>query len=218
MKITAITPQVRDKDKINLLLEGKFFCSLYISQIYELNIKLNVDYSDDFLAEIKKASEFGKIYNKALNYCLMRPHSEKELKDYLYKKSLSKKDKNGNILPGISSELGEFVIKRLKEKGYIDDKKFAKFWIDSKLNHAGISRKKISYDLMRKGVSQTVIDEMLALMLDEDSEFDKIIAKKKSKYTDSKKLIAYLISKGFKYSDIKSKLTLSDEDVNLVEE
>ena len=218
MKITAITPQLRDQDKVNLLLDGKFFCSLYISQIYELNIKLNIDYSDNFLNEVKKASEFGKIYSKALNYCLMRPHSEKELRDYLYRKMLPKKDKNGKTLPGISSELSEYVIKRLKEKGYIDDEKFAKFWIDSKLNKTGISRKKISFDLMKKGVSHKIADSMISLMLDEDSELDKIITKKKSKYTDQKKLIAYLISKGFNYSDIKSRLVLSDEDANLAGE
>ena len=88
--ITDIKEAVRDQDRLNIYIDGKFFCSLALSQVVDLKIKIGRQLSDEELVSLKRASEFGKLYQRALEYALMRPHSQKEMRDYLKKKTLKK--------------------------------------------------------------------------------------------------------------------------------
>ena len=72
-RITDIKQAVRDQDRVNIYVDDKFFCSLDISQVVDLKIKVGKELSDAERAELKRASEFGKFYQRALEYALMRP-------------------------------------------------------------------------------------------------------------------------------------------------
>jgi SOS response regulatory protein OraA/RecX len=45
-----------------------------------------MELSEDQLKELISESEYGKLYTRTLEYSLMRPRSQRELRDYLYKK------------------------------------------------------------------------------------------------------------------------------------
>ena len=99
-------------------------------------------------------------------------------------------------------------MQRLIEKGYVDDFKFAKFWIENRNQRKGSSIKKLKSELFSKGVSDEIIEQILASSKRNDSEeIQKIIAKKAKKYTDEKKLVAYLARQGFSYDEIKRALS-----------
>lgn len=215
MKITAITQQVRDKDKVNILVDGKFFCSLYISQVVELGLKSNAEYTDNDLDKIKQASEFGKLYYLALSYCLMRQRSVRELKDYLFRKTMSTRKKDGTIKPGASKDFTDQVFNKLFDKGYVNDETFAKNWIEMKSDRSGISRRQLVGQLAKKGVDQELISKIMQESdHNEIEELKRIIAKKRPKYSDDKKMIAYLLRLGFNYHDIKNELNCDlDESI-----
>jgi SOS response regulatory protein OraA/RecX len=66
-------------------------------------------------------------------------------------------------------------------------------------------------ELRSKGVNQSIIDEQLQSSDRTDSEeIQKIIAKKRARYPDDQKLIAYLARQGFSYDDIKGALAVQD--------
>lgn len=212
MKITALKIQVRDKDRVNVFVDGKYRFSLDITQVAELGIKNGAEYSEDELAELENESQFGKLYTRSLEYALIRPRSQREMRDYLYRKTRDTRTKTGSIKKGVSVELTERVFDRLAGKGYIDDEKFARFWVENRNLRKGSSKRKLQAELIAKGVDRQVIEQTLGESERSDAEeIQKIIAKKASKYDDSQKLIAYLARQGFRYDDIQDALSANDE-------
>ena len=140
MKITSITEQARNKDRVNISVDGKYRFSLDLYQLVELKIKNGNEYSELELAALEQESVFGKLYAKTLEYCLIRPRSGREVRDYLYRKSRPTRDKSGKLRPGINSEISERVFDRLMEKRYIDDVKFAHYWVENRSVSKGISK------------------------------------------------------------------------------
>ena len=97
---------------------------------------------------------------------------------------------------------------RLIEKKYIDDEKFAKFWVENRNQRKGSSIKKIKSELFSKGVSSDIIEQVLSESnRNDEDEIQKIIAKKAKKYTDEQKLIAYLARQGFSFDEIKKAIS-----------
>ena len=215
MKITDITQAVRNPDRVNISVDGKYRFSLDMYQLSSLGLKIGREYSEAELDELETESQFGKLYARALGYCLMRPHSKKEVRDYLWRKTRETKYKSrqtGEIRSraGVSQEIADRVFDRLVEKGYLDDEKFTRFWIENRNQTKGSSLRKLTNELRVKGVESSIIDQVLAESSRNDSdEIAKIIAKKRSKYPDEQKLIAYLARQGFSYDEIKT--ALADE-------
>lgn len=210
--VTDIKEAVRDRDRLNVYIDRKFFCSLALSQVVDLKLKIGKQLNDEDLKSLRRASEFGKLYQRALEYALLRPHSQKEMRDYLKKKTLSKvvrvkNQKTGEYQTkqkeGFDVSLVEPVLARLVERGYVDDERFAKLWIENRSIRKGISQKKLRLELQSKGISQDIIDACLSEgARNERKELEKVIAKKAKKYPDEQKLIQYLLCQGFNYSDV----------------
>ena len=115
-KITDLKQGVRNPDRVNVYVDGKFLFSLDVSQVVDLGVKVGLEISEDELTELKRASEFGKLYQRALEWVLMRPHSEKECRDYLRRKIFERKlDKN----------YIDKIVEKLNDKRYLDDCRFA---------------------------------------------------------------------------------------------
>lgn len=215
MKITGISAQVKNADRVNISVDGSYRFSLDIFQVSELGIRVGNEYDEQELLAIQTESEFGKLYARALEYCLMRPHSAKEVRDYLYRKTRASryKARNGEIKErqGVSQALTERVYERLMEKGYINDEAFTRFWVENRNQTKGTSSRKLTAELRAKGVEQSVISAALSSSVRTDeSEIKKVLAKKRSRYDDERKLIAYMARQGFSYDDIKT--ALADED------
>lgn len=204
MKITSISVQQRDKNRVNVSIDGKYKFSLDLSQVTELGIKTGNEYTEAELADLENESQFGKLYMRALEYSLMRPHSERELSDYLYRKTRDTRTKTGAIKKGVSKALTERVYERIIQKGYVNDEAFARYWVENRQLRKGISKRKLQSELASKGVNRTIIDSLLAQSDRNDQhELQKIIEKKAGKYNDEQKLVAYLARQGFSYDDIK---------------
>ena len=216
MKITNLSTQQRDPNRINIFVDGKYRFSLDISQVTSLGVKVGLEYSEQELADLEQESQFGKLYARALEYCLMRPHSAKEVRDYLWRKTRTtryRSKKTGEIKerPGVSQTLTDRVYDRLVYKSYVNDEAFTRFWVENRNQTKGMSRRKLEAELRSKGVSNEVIERHLRESgRDDASELRKIIAKKRNRYPDETKFIQYLARQGFSYDDIKS--AFGDED------
>lgn len=213
-RITALKVQARDKDRVNVFVDGKYRFSLDITQIAELGIKNGAEYTEEELVELENESQFGKLYTRSLEYSLVRPRSQRELRDYLYRKTRDTRTKMGDIRKGVSPELTERVFQRLLDKGYLDDAKFAQFWVENRNVRKGTSLRKLRTELQAKGVDKAIIDEVLIESDRSDTdELQKIIAKKARRYDDEQKLVAYLMRQGFRYDDVKQALQATDNDL-----
>lgn len=213
MKVTALTAQQKDPNRLNVMVDGKYRFSLDISQVVSLGVKVGREYSETELAEVEGESQFGKLYARALEYCLIRPHSAREVRDYLWRKTREtkyKSRKSGEIKTrdGVAPELADRVYDELLEKAYIDDERFARYWIENRNLAKGTSMRKLSSELSAKGVDRNIVERLLAESVRTDSdELRKVIAKKRARYSNEQKLMQYLARQGFGFDDIKRALT-----------
>ncbi len=209
LKITGISVQARDKSRVNVSVNGKYRFSLDIHQVAELGIRTGKEYTEAQLRALEEESLFGKLYTRTLEYCFVRPRSRREVKDYLYRKTRPRRDKNGQQKSGVSVELTERVFDRLVAKGYVDDLKFAEFWVENRNQRKGSSMRRLSSELAAKGVDRSIIDQIVSQSDRNDaSEIQKIIAKKYRRYDDPQKLLAYLARLGFSYDDSRQAVSV----------
>lgn len=213
MKITDISLQVKDPNRVNISVDGKYRFSLDILQVGELGLKVGKEYTDEELTELETESQYGKLYARALEYVMMRPHSGKEVRDYLWRKTRPTRRKDGQTREGVSVELTERVYRRLIERGHIDDEAFARYWVENRHQTKGISRRKLIAELRSKGVDMAIIEQAAgATERDDRTELMKVLHKKRSRYSDDAKLIQYLMRQGFAYDDVRDAVnSLSEE-------
>ena len=194
-EITDIRQAVKNENRVNVFVNKKYSFSLDVTQLVDLKLKVGAKISEEELAEYKKLSEFGKLYQRTLEWVLVRPRSEKEAFDYLYKKIYEKKLDNNYI---------NKIIERLKNKKYLDDEYFAEYYVENRFVKKGISTRRLKMELMKKGIKKEIIEKVLgdSVRNDED-EILKIIAKKRARY-DDEKLIQYLCRQGFSYELVRN--------------
>ncbi|MBR2795986.1 RecX family transcriptional regulator [Candidatus Saccharibacteria bacterium] len=226
MIITNLKQGVKNPNRVNVFVDGKFEFSLDITQVVDYKLKVGKELTVKEFDELKKASEFGKLYQRTLEWVLTRPRSEKEVRDYLVRKlktsssgrSSLPSSRGSSLRPrsncGCPSEdifqFSQAIIDRLITKGYLDDRKFAEWYVQNRFVKKGVSRKRLQMELMKKGISREIIDEVLNARNDEE-EILKIIAKKRTKYTDEK-LIQYLCRQGFSYELVRNLVQTYEKD------
>ena len=218
-KITNIKQAVKNENRVNVYVDGKYSFSLDIAQLVDFKIKVGQEISESDLKEFKQASEFGKLYQRTLEWVLTRPHSIRETKDYLYRKirnsssgalraarpSLTTSEEHSDF-PNkeTMSNFSDAIIERLIQKGYLDDLKFAEYYVENRFVKKGISKKRLQMELMKKGVSREIIEQVLEVSSrNDEEEIMKMIAKKRNKY-DDEKLIQYLCRQGFHFETVRN--------------
>ncbi len=204
--ITDLKQGVKNPDRVNVFINSRFSFSLDVTQIVDLKIKVGRKITEEELVEFQRASEFGKLYQRTLEWVLTRPRSEKETRDYIYKKIFEKK---------LDKEYINSIINRLKSKKYLDDYKFSEFWVENRFVKKGISKKRLQMELAKKGIAPETINEVLDGR-DDEEEIDKVIAKKRAKYDDDK-LIAYLCRQGFSFELAREKVRSCGMDLQNLE-
>jgi regulatory protein len=208
-KITKLEIQKKNKNRVNVYVDDVYSFSLLENQIIDLGISKLKDYTASDIDNMKKESVFGILYQNALFFCVGREHSHKEVRDYLKRKCT--KIMKDFYIEDVTDAISKVEI-ALANKDYINDERFCDFWIEYRNVKKGISRKKIILELRAKGVDDETIEKaILKNSRDDKSEIKKVILRKRNKYEDDNKLIRYLLSQGFSFSDIKEALNDSNE-------
>ena len=231
LKITDLKQGAKNPNRVNVFVNGKYSFSLDVAQVVDFGVKVGRVLSETELEEMKRASEFGKAYQRALEWVLVRPRSVGELRDYLKRREMRDEaeerkrewqkereiadliakgeDANVRRVSKRGSRRGapqrydftDLIVERLCERGYVDDRKFAAWYVENRFVKKGVSQKRLRMELIKKGIEQDVIEEVLDGRTDEE-EIKKIVARKRAKYDDGK-LIAYLCRQGFSYDLVR---------------
>lgn len=191
MQITKVQPAAKTAGRYNIYVDGQYSFSLDELQLVQSGLHSGLDIDETELAKLKSESEFGKNYIRAVDLISRRLRSEREIRDYAFRKQWTKTNT-------------ERVIERLRQRGYLNDEVFARTFASSRLNSSRYSKKRIKLDLQKKGISSNIIAEVLHDEVDDTNALDKLIAKRAKRYDDDRKLIAYLMRNGFQYDDIIS--------------
>lgn len=140
---------------------------------------------------------YQKLLDAAFYFISFRPRSEKEIHEFLQKKS----KKFGQS----TESMFQRVLDRLRELGYVDDEKFVRWWIDQRQSYRPKGIRFIVAELRGKGIAQDVIDAVITQKSDY-SELDgarSIVNKKMKQWKalpapeQKKKIYEHLARRGF---------------------
>ncbi len=192
-KITKIEEQ-KNKSRVNIFVDGAFFCGLQKETAIIFGLKTGADVDEKKLEEAVKSSEIKRAFEKGADYLASRMHSKKELIAKLLKK-------------GFSREVAEAAVAKLEEYSYIDDGAFARAFVQENSRY---SKLVLSQKLKEKGIDRVILEEALDL-IDEDAEFE-LCLKYAKKYANGRdltqkqerqKLFNSLSRRGFGFDLIK---------------
>jgi len=199
--ITSIKPQKNGK-RVNIYLDGEYGFGLDLENFVKLGLKVEQEFTDEEIEKIIKKAEFQKVYDKILRFGSLRPRSEKEYRGWLRKHKVHEK-------------LREELFNKLKYLEFLNDKKFAVWWIGQRQAFRPKSKRILSQELRLKGIKREIIDEVLSeTKLDELGTAKKLLAKKKylwerlNSREKRVKMSNYLVRNGFGWDVIREVLDM----------
>ena len=151
---------------------------------------------------------FEKLYQQAIHFLSYRARSEKEISDFLYKKS---KSKTVQLTKLSSREYIENIIQQLKKENLVNDNEFADWWIEQRLSYNPKGKKVLRLELLQKGIDRQLVEEKINTISPEHlrKAAKEILCNKIKLYSHLKKrelkdkLIKHLLRRGFDYQSIK---------------
>lgn len=135
----------------------------------------------------------------ALRLLAQRAYSQKKLTEKLESRE-------------VGAEGIKRVIDKLKELGYIDDSKFAKDFVENSQNIRLSGKRKIYWQLIKKGISKEVVEDAISTSYMEDNEgvAVSVLIKKYARNIPKNKLyerlVRRLISRGYNYQVVKKEV------------
>lgn len=208
--ITKIEAQKRNKDRANIYIDNDYAFSLSNELVYKESLKVNEKIDIEKIKVIAKEDNYLKCKTTAIRIVEKTFKSEKELRDKL-------------ILKGYDDEAINKTMNILKEYNFVSDNNYVKMYVKDKSRLHG--KKKIKYDLAKKGISDKIIEEEISNIDREDErdtaynlaikKYSTIAKREDDKFKLSQKLYRFLLSKGYDYDTVSyvvKKITNSDDN------
>lgn len=200
MKITEVSPQKNNPQRVNVYADGEYVFSLDEVDALVMGIKPGREITDTDLKNCLFESQFSKAKSKAMEILSRKPLSKHMLADELQKKEYDEV---------VIAE----VINEFESLGYLDDYSYAMLYIEYAASKIW-GEKKIRYELSAKGVDpNTVEDAICASQLPGTEEIAELI---KQKYagedTDDikvkQRIFRFFAGRGFDFSLVEKALKL----------
>jgi regulatory protein len=212
--ISKIVPQKKNKNRFSIFTKNKFLLGISNDTLLKYGLQVGSIITPDLLFKLQENEELISLKNSALRFLTRRPHSVKELKDKLIKKS-KKPELIGSIVE-------EFIL-----NNYLNDENFAFAFFSDEIRLKKSGPLLIKKKLLQKGINPEIVDKILENDYDIDKQINNcsILANKKLNvinrtlsFTKIKtKLATYLKQKGYNWDIIKNvieSLNLGENDEN----
>jgi regulatory protein len=204
MKITKLSSQKRDPNRVNMYIDEEFFCGVSLDGVAKFNLYQGKELDEEILEEILFEELKSRFSQRAMNYISRAIKTEFQLRTYLRNLAYKKK---GKWFVDISKEQIELIvnetISKLKEYGYIDDSEFAEQFVLSRIKNKPRGKSILVSELMSKGVNRDLAKEKVEELVEDEYDilkrtYIKKYGNEKLKNEDQKK-INFLKRKGFSW-------------------
>ncbi|HSM57245.1 MAG TPA: RecX family transcriptional regulator [Candidatus Sulfomarinibacteraceae bacterium] len=191
--ITALEPQKRNKDRVNVHLDGEFAFGL--SAEVALGLRIGQSLDEEAIAAIQDEEAYERAKKSAFRFLSYRPRSVTEVRQNLLGKEYD-------------PVLVERVIDYLRHNDYLDDEAFAHYWVEQREAFKPRSRFALRQELYQKGVARAVIDQAVE-DVNETAAAERAAAKRARRWAHlpydefRQKVAGYLQRRGFKYAIVK---------------
>jgi regulatory protein len=196
-KITAIEPQKRDPDRVNIHLDGNYAFGL--ARITAAWLKVGQELSEDKIASLQVEDDRERAYQQAMLFLSYRARSESEIRQ-----NLSKHD--------FPQDVVEQTLERLRENQLANDQQFARAWVENRNTFRPRSRRALQMELRQKGLSDEAAQSALEGLDEEALAYEAGLKKARRLRSEEwsefrKKLSEHLARRGFPYSVIAPVVT-----------
>jgi regulatory protein len=189
--ITRLEQQQKHKDRVNVYLDGEFAFGL--NELDAAMLRKGQILTDEEIAKLQDQDAVVKAFDQAVGFLSYRPRSRQEVQQYL----------TGKTIP---QDTQERVLTRLETAGYLDDRAFARFWIENRTQFQPRGPHALRYELRQKGIAPSLIEELLRETVDVDAAAYKAASAQNRRLRGlthreyRQKMGAFLQRRGFGYS------------------
>lgn len=192
-QITALRVQKRNPNRVNVYLDGRFAFGL--AAIEAARLRVGQVLSDEDIARLRQRDTAERAAERALDLLSYRPRSEAEIRERLAER--------------YDAETAGEVLERLRRSGLVDDREFARYWVQNRFQYNPRGAMALRQELYQKGVDESAIEEALA-------EYDEEEAAARAAETARRKLRGlspelfrrrltdYLLRRGFPYGVVRA--------------
>jgi len=195
MIITAIERQ-KWRPRVNVFLDGRLALSLSVGLAAEAGLHRGDVVTAERLEALRQADERQQARDVALRLLAYRPRSEEELRSRLARR-------------GLPSEVVQETMEHLRERGFVDDAAFARYWVEARQQSSLRGRRLLRRELLAKGVAKETAGEAVAAVADDEAA--RRAAGKKAHSlrnldypTFRRRLGQFLLRRGFPYETARS--------------
>lgn len=193
-EITSIEPQIKDKTRCSIFVDGRFYCGIKLEVAVKYHLKVGMQIEKSQLDEIQLATEKSQALDKALTHISASMKTKKQIRDFLAKK-------------GYTDAVIGYVMERLEYHNLADDEAYCRAYINSV---KGKGKRALEVDLIKRGAEKSAISNALEEVEEDDGEalrmLEKYLRGKDRTKENLYKGYKYLLSKGFSYDTAKSAL------------
>lgn len=142
------------------------------------------------------------LLDRARRYCALAEQCESGVRQKL-------------VTWGAGADDANAVVECLRSEGYLDDKRYARAYCESKMLQQGWGRQKVLYQLRLKHLPKEAIDSGVAVV-DDERYFEMLRATAERKMQElgpdftpdnQRKLVSFLTSRGFTFGEINKVIT-----------
>ncbi len=204
--ITSVEPQ-KNRRRFNIFLDGQFAFGADEDLVVDYRLIPGKVIEESLVEKLLFESEVGKLIERMYGLFNIRLRSEKEVRDYLKNLSFKRKIKGENE---VSLAAADLLVRKLKNKGLINDLEFARSWVEARLKKKGM--RVILQELYQKGIDKEIIEEVVSGLVTVDSEEKTAqgLLEKKIRVWENlpplkfrKKASDFLMRRGFQYSLVR---------------
>lgn len=202
--ITDLSHQKKNKDRVNVYIDGSFACGLDALTVVKNRLTVGTEIDEDELAAIQRESEGGRAFERAVKYASVRSRTKKELRTFLRDKGYA---------PATIADL----VNKLTEYGFCDDTRFCREYVAAYKGKNGVN--KIRAELTKLGAEAEAMEAALE-EIDGQEEVAFAAAERyirtHSKF-DMRKLKAHLYARGFNGDDISAAAARVEEEYDFTD-
>jgi len=144
--ITALKVQKRNKERVGLYLDDEYAFSLPVMEAAKL--RRGQCLTEAEMEALIHEDEIQHAVNRAVRFLSYRPRSAEEVRRYLVKKTLP-------------DSVIAVALDRLRQRGYLDDAAFARFWIENRSSFKPMAPRALCYELRQKGVDADICNALV---------------------------------------------------------
>ena len=148
MKVTSIQQHKIRQDIYSIYLDDSFAFDIHYRILLDFNIEIGQILNQSEIDNISSADEYYRALDYANLLLSYRKRSAKEMFDRI-------------VFKGYCDETASKVVEVLKDLGYINDREFARWWINSRRRNRPKGIPALKLELKNKGISADIIEDVL---------------------------------------------------------